>query len=398
VLENYLTYETPFDLETLEGRIANSGKEHLPPPKTGTCEGSFFIPVNNVWGWLGKVDWLSDTGDRYIDHKTTSDFKWIKSVDILKKDPQGVLYGYRGIGDKQEQSGSWIYYRTKGAHIAKAVDFTITREQVADGVAELEKEANDLVSLRGLKFLDLPPNPDSCHAFGKPCPHQGMCTDLNGPSLLKGMLMATLTKDELLAKLRGSALAGAVQPVQDPVANPAPVVVNPQPAAPVATNTPAALLALIPGGAPPPAAAAPPPPPVVPVAAPTPGPVASLEPPPAAGANGPAEPVTQPGTPVAKRGPGRPPGSKNKSKDVVSSLPPSVDSSQSVPVQPGPVVEGIPNFGTLYVNCMPMHDEEYTVFPQVCGAGIVVDTRTFLGRDNLAELMQKCSGVVMPIP
>jgi hypothetical protein len=45
-----------------------------------------------------------------------------------------------------------------------------------------------------------------------------------------------------------------------------------------------------------------------------------------------------------------------------------------------------------------MHDEEYTIFPEVCSAGIVVDTRTFIGRDSLAKLMQKASAIVMPIP
>ncbi len=403
VLQAHLSEGTPLDLTTDEGRIADSGKEFLPPPKTGKCEGGFFIPVTNQWGWTGKIDWEDFGGLLYIDHKTTSDFRWIKSVDTLHKDPQGVLYGYKVIGDKSEQPGRWIYYRTRGANLAKPVDFTLTRDQVAEGIAELEQEAEDLIALRQVEFLDLPPNPDACHAFGRPCPHMGMCSDLNGSGILKGMLMATKTKDELLASLRANAIGAPVVPVAT-VAPSLPVANQPAPVQPANTPVaPAGLLALLPKapGAP---AVVPMQPlpalPEVPVAAPTPVPDAVTGPAPTVapeGANGPSfEPVTNPGTPEAKRTRGRPPGSKNKPRDMVSSL--SVDSAQSKPI-PGPVGDGsIPEFGTLYVNCMPMHDEEYTVFPQVCTAGIVVDTRTFLGRDNLAALMQKACGVVMPIP
>ena len=401
VLQDYLTDSKPFDLNTHEGRIANSGKDYLPQPKTGKCEGGFFIHVNNRWGWTGKIDWEENQSLSYIDHKTTSDFKWVKSADVLHKDPQGLLYGFKVIGDKSEQQGRWIYYRTKGAYIAQPVDITLSREKVADGMSELEAEAEKLISLRDTAFLDLPPSPDACNAFGRPCPHKDMCTDLDGPSLLKGIFMATKTKDELLASLRASAVGTPVNmaPGVPPVAVTSPA--NPTPPQPQVTapSTPANLLALLSGGAAAvtPVQVAPSTPPIPQVATPTPGPQGVSGPAPSGtpeGANGPAfDPATQPGTPEAKRGRGRPPGSKNKTTLTVDNL------AESRPVNPGPnLTSEIGTFGTLYVNCMPMHDEEYTIFPEVCGAGIVVDTRTFVGRDNLPQLMQKATAIVMPIP
>lgn len=395
ILQDYLTDGKQPDKSTDEGRIADSGLKHLPQPKTGKCEGGFFMPVNSVWGWIGKVDWEAFDGSLYVDHKTTSDFKWMKSVDTLHKDPQGLLYGLKVIGDKDYQQGRWVYYRTRGAYLSEPVDFSLSRNQIAEGIEELEPEIENLITLRKAKFLDLPPSPDACHAFGRPCPHMDMCTDINGTDIIRGMFMATLSKDELLAKLRTNAVGAPAVPVVTPSATSAPVATpTPQPA-PQPAPAGNSLLALLPGA---PSPIPTPPAPVTVTPGPE-GPVATETP---VGANGPAqvpafEPVTNPGTPEAKRSRGRPPGSKNKPKDIVTSLP-NVDSPDGNAILAPAIVGDIQPFGTLYVNCIPMHDEEYTMFPEMCSAGIVVDTRTFAGRDNLSKLIANASAIVMPLP
>lgn len=356
VLEDYLRDAIPLDIRTQEGRIANAGMRYLPEPKTGLVEGKFFLPViPDVWGWYGKIDWRSPDGSLIIDHKSTSDFKWAKTEDTLEKDPQGLIYSRAGIegSDRLEQNSRWIYYRTKDKPDAFAVDFKLSRSAVLDGMAELTEETKQLIRLRTSKFLDLPPNTGSCFKYNKPCPHKGTsCVDLNGRSILRGNNMKT--KEELLAELQGKTLTPVALPS---VAPPAPL---PLPVEAPVVPAPAA--------------------PVLPIAAPQPAPVAlpAVQPTPEA---------TQP-----KRGPGRPPGSKNKSRGQLSI--PGADGTSSLADNAPPATTGL---DVLYVNCLPSGDQDYTFFPEV-SAHTVVDTRTFSGRDNLSILIENARCVVMPLP
>ncbi len=386
VLEGYLGKGIPLDVRTQEGRIAASGMQFLPQPGTGLVEGKFYLPVTNLWGWVGKIDWRSHDGSLVIDHKTTSDFKWAKSEDTLVKDPQGLIYSRAGIegSDRAEQKSRWIYYRTKDKPAAYPVNFVLSRSEVFEGIAELEQETEQLITLRKSKFLDLNPNPSACFKYNKPCPHKQLCGDLNGVSILRGLNMKT--KEELLAELQGKALAPVAPPLV-PVAPPVPAPVDVPPvAAPVVSPDVMALLQqLVQSGAVPgvaPVAPAPvlAPPPVLPVAAPV-APAVAL-------------PAVQPSpeAPPVKRGPGRPPGAKNKPRGQISI--PGADGATNLAEAQPPVTTGL---DVLYVNCIPSGDQEYTFFPEV-SAHTVLDTRTFSGRDNLSILMQNARCVIMPLP
>lgn len=80
-----------------------------------------------------------------IDHKSTGDFKWMKTdailrgTDLIRGDPQPAIYGWKACLDFQASHGQmppwvhfrWIYYLTKkGDTRAKCIDLRMTPEEI----------------------------------------------------------------------------------------------------------------------------------------------------------------------------------------------------------------------------------------------------------------------------
>lgn len=346
VLESYLTKGTKIDGTTKEGAIAQPGIMFLPQPGTGHTEEAFDLPqVGFVFH--GYIDWRS--GSTVLDHKTTSDFRWAKTPEVLVEDPQGLMYSGWALnqtGDPQAHL-RWVYYRTKGKPAAKAVDITLSRGHIQDGLGKLGEEASFLVALRQANIdpLDLPPSPGSCFAYNRLCAYAHKC---NLSPLERIQRMQPIGKEALLASLKEKALGA--QPVTAPsttlpglpgqLALPATAVVpatlpllttnvvtpeaNDQAAAIAALHAQIAALSAPPVVAPLVTAPAVIAPPVLSVAASLP----------------PALPTTP-----AKRGPGRP----KKDPTATAALPQGAPAGTS---------EQCP-ISVLYVNCIPLGKEVF---------------------------------------
>lgn len=222
ILENYLDGKGPIDTTTEYGRIAASGLKYLPAPGTVHTELDFsFPPFADGWFYAGTIDMIRPY---YVgDHKTTSDFKYQKTREVLLEDPQTILYGTKAqLDGRSDIECQWIYYRTKGANKAQETRFIYPGQLLVENKAKLDEEVRVNLSRRKLKILDIEPTPTACFKYGKPCHLRSQCTDLR-PSI--GSLMS-ISKDQLLADLKAKSLGVG--------ANPAGVQMPP----PVATVTP----------------------------------------------------------------------------------------------------------------------------------------------------------------
>lgn len=273
ILEDYLDGKGPIDTTTEYGRIAASGLKFLPQPGTVHTELDFSFPAfPDGWFYAGTIDMIAPY---YVgDHKTTSDFKYQKTREVLLDDPQVILYGTRAqLDGKSDIEVQWIYYRTKGANKAQQTRFTYPGSLLQENKQKLDEEVRGLLAKRRLNILDLEPTPTACFKYGKTCHLRSQCTDLR-PSI--GSLMS-ISKDQLLADLKAKALGIGANPagvqLPPPVAAVAPpaglpalggLPALPGVAAPAAASAPPSGLPqlpglpALPGAAPAPAAVAPP--------------------------------------------------------------------------------------------------------------------------------------------
>jgi hypothetical protein len=149
------------------------------------------------------------------DHKTTSDFKYAKTPDKLRTDPQGVIYAKAVLDHYKSDEADliWTYILTKGARKAKRVHLHVLRQDVEQEFAKIELVAAEIVATRlaGTSPLDLPPaGLHTCEAYGG-CPYWGThCTDLSVLNL-RGKKMPKETEDFLneMTSLAGGTSATA---------------------------------------------------------------------------------------------------------------------------------------------------------------------------------------------
>lgn len=380
------------------GYIAAAIAEYLPPPKTPGIDfegnfsfasretGNLFRGYQDVRGPSSLVfPALAHLPDAPVisDHKTTAGLHWAKTSDDLLYDPQAVIYAYEAMGRYKSPTVhlQWTYGTTRKPFRALPVVQTMTSAHVVPVFRAIDRLATEMASTLFYtapdRVNDLPANPAVCEMYGG-CPYRHLCqlTDQERFSAAMTSAQPSAT-DALIAQLRGSPLPAPVQP--PPPAPPAPAA-RPAIAPPNAGEDlltwaarmqlplPDALAALgaLMSQAPAPAPAAPPPPAPVQVVTPTSTVTYSAEylaqpmtpPPPAAAppvqvpaAINPPESVQSPPItaidrapvtpqvpaavePPKARGPGRPPGSKNKTKDDAPA---------------GPVKA----ISVLYVDCLP---------------------------------------------
>jgi hypothetical protein len=205
-----------------ENPIAVSGLIHLPSPHEINVEGveygfaleSSDAPVPIV----GFIDLLDSPRRRIIDHKTTSDFKYMKTPDVLMQDPQAVIYCAVGVEPKIKggfQLGeetlkrvdfSWtgpvefkhVYYRTRGAP-ASATTSIFFQNRLA-----LEERVNTVFEdLWSMSFEakqrpeDVPPTLTACGEYGG-CPHKARCASIGHKTmgLFSGLVQVGEKKEE----------------------------------------------------------------------------------------------------------------------------------------------------------------------------------------------------------
>lgn len=414
ILEDYLNGKGPIDATTELGAIAQAGVQFLPKPGEGKAEVELHLKPFGIdtFEFYGKIDLLTPT--LVLDHKTTSDFRYAKTPEILRVDPQAILYGTFGAVSYPEfYQGAvrYVYYLTakRKTAQARAVDFTFGDLELEDRFGEISEESEKLYQIRTKKpsALDLPPTLSACNDYGG-CPHKIRCTDLNTTSNIIERIMLP-GKDELMSKLLQSAgIAPKDSPVTPPVEETKPMIgtlENPSTTPPSELDEEAQLLAKLEAARAEKKAKAE-------------AEAARIEAEKAAKAATPEVP-SEPAKEEPKRGRGRPPGAKNKPKEG--------------PVKSDPNYSGRP-IGTLYVDCLPVGEEifraddlfatvrekmapvvgvpHYKLVDYGKGTGIFseavreqvvatfegqdlfVDSRTLEGADALSALCQCASSVV----
>lgn len=296
-LQPYLREGRPFDYSRPSGYIAAAGLAFLPPPQSPGIEvQKWFEMPSPTWvdgkhvgfGYCGLMDlWLPDSGvvpgfsggvPFVGDFKTTSNLKWQKTEKQLLEDVQAMVYGFYALYATRAEKidFSWIYLATEGARKSKRTNLVgISKNHIAEQFLKINETA---IEMHGVRYgaspctnpLDLPPNPDMCEAYGG-CPYRDRC-NLSPSQIVdayaakaKRQDLIQITKKteepmpttaEMLANLKAKkANGGAPPPVPvageptlpswatakvDPIATPTPasVVASAPPTPPLGINPP----------------------------------------------------------------------------------------------------------------------------------------------------------------
>lgn len=326
-LQPYLRAGTPFDYTRADraGYIAASGLRHLPKPGTPGLEVQRWFQFPSPWslqegtakwGYQGHIDLYLPNGGMPCawEGVTVSDFKCTKDIDAyslsedeLASDVQGTLYGTFAMHKTgaREIDLVWLYFSTGDTRKSNPVRVHVDAAHVLTQFQLIDETAAEMYELvvsapKGDLLtdfvLDLPPNPQHCQKYGRPCAFTDRC-NLSPDQIVEAMAaherarrgkrpLPVINQASEGASPNMSATIDAIRARraaalgQTPSAPPAPLPINPPesalpPAAPVGVAAPAPVApppaeAPKPRGRPrkPPVAEAPAPAPVAPPPAP----------------------------------------------------------------------------------------------------------------------------------
>lgn len=132
------------------------------------------------------------------DHKFTSNVdRWAKTEDILRTDPQVVLYSL----DAMLRSGvpycdiRWNYFQRRGSRKALPVHFTIHGSDLIEPlirIVQIAQEITDALSVHSTAKT-LTPNVNACHDFGG-CIYANHC-NLSWFEIWQAMLKSDIAKE-----------------------------------------------------------------------------------------------------------------------------------------------------------------------------------------------------------
>lgn len=219
ILEAYYKHLTPCP-PTKAGKIAASGIHTLPKEDTvlGIEKELFFKDASKPYWFRGIVDLVGPLGP--LDHKTTSNFRWAKTPEELREDPQAIIYtaiwklliGHLKLPNTFKQA-QWTYFLTNDTPRAKAVKFNkvdslttlypITDEIFGKWDKIIAEPYPDQFLQDDLCNEIFPCNTDHCPRF-KGCPHRAMCGTTVLDSLFKKEEKVT-TIQERMEEIRNNA-------------------------------------------------------------------------------------------------------------------------------------------------------------------------------------------------
>lgn len=260
VMEEYLRDEKIPDPADPAGAIFLPGAKYLPEPKTPflLVEQEVRIPADefnthkDLFGFLDvtvlqHVDPDGTVWLLVIDGKTTSDLKYAKSEDELRRDPQALIYCWAArqltigaLGYTPENIRfAHVYFRTRGgpASLRSSVDFT--EDELREGLKELASLCQEMARWDGKSFDEVPANINACGAYGgchlRPeCAQTGLLVYGDSPEAIAAAMLRTTRLDKetktmgLLSNKSLAALAlGKVLAPTAPAAEPATAAINP---------------------------------------------------------------------------------------------------------------------------------------------------------------------------
>ena len=123
VLELWQSEGIAVDLTTDIGKMVSAGLKFLPQPKSHKTEHPFLFRTSNAvyHGYMDLRGQLWFPIQTVWDHKSTTSFTWMKTPEVLRKDPQAVIYTKavleecklegRELGKEiQRVELNWVYY------------------------------------------------------------------------------------------------------------------------------------------------------------------------------------------------------------------------------------------------------------------------------------------------
>lgn len=184
-LENYLGQGIAIDTDLFAGQIAFNMLQHLPLPFTPRIQvEEWFGFVYKGVGYRGVMDVRIPTPgqpSRVLDHKTTKDFKWLKTPEELLKDTQAGIYGYADMEMSGQESTElqWTYGRTTGsARKSIPVPCTIYRGHAMRVMKRVDVTAQKIIhvlqTISPGDAMKATPNYTGCDMFGG-CQHKDRC-------------------------------------------------------------------------------------------------------------------------------------------------------------------------------------------------------------------------------
>lgn len=197
------------------GQIFESGMHLLPPPGSGFVESMFSWRIFN-----GRIDfaWKGPECPAVLDHKTTSNLGYAKTVEDLKTDPQAIIYASAALEETQAHAVDlfWVYYKTGKPYKAERVHLRVTREYAAEQLRPLESLANYMLDLRrsGARAKDLPPNADACQNYGG-CDFVSHCS-LSSQEIIRSIYMNEMSLEEKVRAHKAAQAGGAIPSVPLP--------------------------------------------------------------------------------------------------------------------------------------------------------------------------------------
>lgn len=165
------------------GLVARAGLQYLPQPSPLlVVERKSYVQIEPGLVLQGTLDLLDPTDQLVIDHKTTSGWRWLPSVEELLRDEQVLVYTQiaRALG-YQAPSCRWVYYLTRGAPESRfrAMPWGMLRgplgEQWPALVADARAIRDAWASKPGPEAVSC--NPGHCDAYGG-CHYVPLCAEM----------------------------------------------------------------------------------------------------------------------------------------------------------------------------------------------------------------------------
>lgn len=221
-LEHFLL-KGALDTSDRIGQIAAAGIRHLPRPGTCDVEKNFVIE-SEIARYRGKMDahWVDKSVSHVLDHKTTSDFKWAKTPEMLVDDVQANVYATAAMIEDGTSvvDQTWVYYLTSKKPRSKVVRLRVHRDDAEPRFEKIEATVKQMRTIvaEGKRALELPPSPQTCMKYGG-CAFVSNC-QLTTKELTRSLYMQMSLAEKLKAKLNAGAAPAAVaeQPAEAPAA------------------------------------------------------------------------------------------------------------------------------------------------------------------------------------